>query len=301
VETSSEQPPEEPASEPGCRLIWTLRIGACACFAGWAWQHLRWSVPYDAVLWSPDYAGWLARAFNVPWETYVAEAITDRRILLGGRIVGVLYLALAVMAATAKRSSLMQLTCLGIGSGLLALAAFCNYVNAGHAMATLVEYAGQILAPAVLILALRRGVRDRWTIGFAVFAFCATFIGHGIYAVGLAPTPGHFYGMVNAILGLGENPTDVFLKIAGVLDFVVCLGLLVPLMRRCCLAYAALWGLLTALARPVAGMPLAASGWGMDQFLHEAVLRAPHTTLPLFLLLVLSHRQTTSEAANAPV
>lgn len=272
--------------ESGCRLIWTLRIGACACFAGWAWQHLRWSVPYDAVLWNPDYMDWLAQWFGVSWESYVADVMTDRRILIGERIVGLLYLALAIVSLTAKRNSRVQFVCLGIGGVLLAVASWCKYLNAGRAMAMFVEHGGQILAPAVLILALQRGVRDRWTIGVAVVAFCATFAGHGIYAAGLAPTPGHFYGMVSAILGFGETAADHFLKTVGVLDFVICVGLAVPVMRRACLAYAALWGLLTALARPVAGLSFAAPWWGADQFVHEAVLRAPHVSLPLFLFLV---------------
>lgn len=269
-------------------MIWTLRIGACACFLGWAWQHLRWSVPYDALLWNPDYLDWLAKTFGVTWETYVAEVMTDRRILFGERLLGFVLLGLAVIALTARPTSRVQLVCLGTGSGLLALVASCQYLNAGHAPAMFVEHGGQILAPVVLILALKRGVQDRWTINTAIAAFCATFIGHGIYAIGIAPTPGHFYGMVSAILGWGENATDLFLKIVGVLDFVVCVGVFVPSLRRPCLAYAALWGLLTALARPIAGMSLAAPWWGVDQFIHEAVLRTPHMALPFFLFLAFS-------------
>lgn len=278
--------PDQPVGEPHCRLALILRVGTCACFVGWAWQHFRWSVPYDAVLWNPDYLGWLPRMLGVPWESYVAEVVTDRRILFGERLLGLLHLVLAVLAMTAKRGSRVQVSALGMGAGLLACASFCLYVNAGHAVATFVEYGEQILSPVVLILALQRGVGDRWTIGVAVAAFCATFAGHGFYALGLAPTPGHFYGMVFGILGLGEQGADAFLKIVGALDFVVCVGVFFPAMRRIALGYAALWGLLTALARPVAGMSLAASWWGADQFIHEAVLRAPHVSLPLFLFLV---------------
>lgn len=279
-------------SEARCRLTLVLRIGACACFAGWAWQHLRWSAPYDVVLWNPDLFGWLADALDVSWETYVAEVVTDGRIMTAVRAVGIVYLSMAVMAVTAKRESRVQLSLLGLGCGLLALTDFCKYVGAGYAIATFVEQGGQVLSPIVLILALRRGARDKWTVRVALAAFCATFVGHGVYASGLAPTPGHFYGMVSAILGLGEQASDVFLKIVGVLDFVVCVGVLVPVMRRVSLAYAAVWGLLTALARPVAGMSLSAPWWGVDQFLHEAVFRMPHACLPLFLLLVFKTRQT---------
>ena len=298
----SDGPQSQVEAESGEVLCWltlVLRIGACACFAGWAWQHLRWSSPYDAVLWNPDLFGWLANAFNVSWETYVSEIVTDQRIMLAGRAVGFFYLTMAVMAATAKRDSLVQLSFLGLGSGLLALSAFCKYVGAGYAIAMLVEQGGQVLSPVALILALRRGVGDRWTIGVAVAALCSTFTGHGVYASGLAPTPGHFYGMTSAILGLGEQAADVFLKVVGVLDFVVCLGVFVPALRRLSLAYATVWGLLTALARPVAGMSLAAAWWGADQFLHEAVFRMPHACLPLFLFLVFQTRESVGADENS--
>jgi len=285
-----QSPPDRPDRGRFDTAVCILRIGACACFAGWAWQHLRWSVPYDAVLWHPDYFNWLARALDVSWETYVAQVVTDQRILLGVRTIGVVYLALAVMSLTARRDSLVQLTWLAVGSLLLAAVAISKYVDAAHAMATLVERGGQVLAPLVLVSALRRGARDRMTIVLALLAFWTTFAGHGVYALGLAPTPGHFYGLVHAVFGFGEEATDRLLKTAGVLDFVVCIGVLVPVFRRGCLAYATLWGLLTALARPVAGMSTLAAWWGADQFLHEALLRAPHACLPLFLLLVLKRQ-----------
>jgi len=295
--------PDHPGRDSFCWTAWVLRIGVCACFVGWAWQHLRWSVPYDAILWHPAYFNWLASTLDVSWETYVARVMTDHRILLGVRTIGLVYLALALMAVTAKRSSLIQLTCLAVGSVLLAAGALSQYVEAGHAKASLVEQGGQVLAPVVLVLALQRGVRDRMTIVLALVAFWTTFAGHGVYAMGLAPTPGHFYGLVNAILGSEEETTDVLLKTAGILDFIVCLGVLVPVFRSGCLAYAAFWGLVTALARPVAGMSTLAAWWGADQFLHEALLRAPHACMPLFLWLVLKRQPhwRRSPARSEPV
>lgn len=271
-----------------------LRLGVAACFAGWAWQHIRWSVPYDAVLWNPSYFGWLANALGVSWESYVAEVVTDYRIRLFARGVGLGFVALSVVAMAMKRTSKLGMAGLAAGSVSLALIAFCKYVNAGNAVAMFVEYGGQILAPLVLMVVLRWGPLNRWAVGIAAIGFWATFMGHGIYALGIAPTPGHFYGMVAAVLGLGERGSTVFLEVAGVLDFVVCIGVLVPAARSACLVYAAIWGLMTALARPVAGMSLAAPWWGADQFVHEAVLRMPHVALPLFLLLAVQRVRVAS-------
>ena len=73
---------------------------------------------------------------------------------------------------------------------------------------------------------------------------------------------------------------------AGILDFLVCVGIFLKVSRRSCALYAAIWGLLTAIARPVAGMSLSLNYWGADQFIHEAVLRAQHYVIPLYLFLV---------------
>ena len=291
-----------PESRLAPRLIWILRLGAFGCLAGWAWQHLRWGVPYGAVLWNPDYLEWLPAALGRSWEAYVAEIVTDQRIGRATRVLGVLYLVIAVMALTAKRGRPLQLGFLGLGSGLLALVAFSKFVDSGHSLPTLVEQGGQVLAPVVLVVALCRGPWDRWVLILAIVGFSITFGGHGIYAAGLATTPGHFYGMVHQILGLDEGASDVFLKVVGVLDFVVCLGVLLPfaLIRRASLVYASMWGFLTALARPVAGMSPDAFVWGADQYLHEAILRAPHVSLPLFLLFFLSTPVEQGEASFQP-
>lgn len=280
------EPSTDPVSEIRCWPSLVLRAGVCACFAGWAWQHLRWGAPYDVMLWSPGHFGWLARMIGVSWENYVAEVMTDGRILLGVRLLGLFYAALAVLALTAKRNHPLQLICLGIGSFGLAMQAFCKFIKEGEQMVVFVEQGSQILAPWVLILALRRGAGDRRTLGTALLAFWMTFAGHGIFAIGWAPTPGHFYGLTHAIFGFGERAADLFLKGAGALDFLVCAAVLWPRMRQAALTYAVLWGALTGLARPVAGMSLVLPWWGADQFLHEAVYRAPHAALPLFLLLV---------------
>ena len=292
---SDESPPKHRNFDADLAAIWVLRLGVFGCFLGWAWQHLVWSAPYDAVLWNPDYAGRFATWLNLGWENYIAEFATDTRILITVRIVGFVYLLIAAASLVAKRSSLGSQSLLVLGSLMLACLFFCKYVESGYAIATFVEHGGQILAPISLLTALRRGIGDRWTILISVVGFWATFGGHGFYAIGFAPTPGNFYGLVHAITGLDADISELFLKTAGVLDFAVCVGVLVPFLRRVSLAYAATWGALTALARPIAGMSVDAEWCGADEFLHEAILRAPHVALPLFLLIIFSRKDNEIE------
>jgi hypothetical protein len=92
--------------------------------------------------------------------------------------------------------------------------------------------------------------------------------------------------MTSVILDVEYDTANAMLHTAGVLDFLVCVGIFVPQLRRPSALYAAAWGFLTAIARPVAGMSLSLNYWGADQFVHEAVLRAPHVFIPLFLFFL---------------
>ena len=175
-----------------------------------------------------------------------------------------------------------------VGSGLLTVLSYAKYVASQRQLPMLVEHGGQILMPILLVLALTFGARHRGTIITAMVAVLMTFAGHGSYALGLWPTPATFYAMISVCLHVEYETAKTILRVAGFLDFLVCVGILIPLIRRPAVLYAAIWGLLTAIARPVAGMSWGLYYWGADQFLHEAVLRAPHFLIPLYLLALWS-------------
>ena len=149
-----------------------------------------------------------------------------------------------------------------------------------------VEHGSQMLIPILLVMALTLGIRHRVTVAAAIIALIMTFAGHGSYASGLWPTPGNFYAMTTVILGVEYPTAQILLRIAGVLDFLVCTGICIPHLRRASASYAAVWGFFTAIARPVAGMSWGLNYWGTDQFLHEAAIRAPHFLIPVSLLLI---------------
>jgi hypothetical protein len=172
------------------------------------------------------------------------------------------------------------------GSGMLAVLSYAKYVASQRQLPMLVEHGGQVLAPILLVLALKLGVRHRATVATAIVAVVTTFAGHGAYAIGWWPTPSSFYAMISLSLGLEYESATTMLRCAGILDFAVCLLLLVPPLRRLAAGYAVIWGFLTALARPVTGMSMSLIYWGADQFVHEAVLRAPHFLIPLYLVVL---------------
>lgn len=282
-------------------LLLVLRFGTFACLAGWTWVHLYWEGPYGVLLWhNGSYA--LAEKLGFSWDSFAGSGANDGVVQRGIGLIGWLYLVCAIMSLIVRKSSRWQCATLFAASGLLFLLAFAKYVGAQRQLPMLVEYGGQFLMPSIFALALRFGVRHRLTVAIATIGFVMTFVGHGAYALGIIwPTPSNFFAMTSVILKVDHDAAVNFLRVAGVLDLLVCLGLFMPRLRVISAAYAAIWGLMTALARPVAGMSFSLNYWGADQFLHEAICRAPHFIIPLFLFLIFrSSTSISGEGGDEP-
>ncbi|MEM8668482.1 MAG: hypothetical protein AAGG48_13270 [Planctomycetota bacterium] len=271
-------------------LVFLLRLGAFLCLAGWTWTHLYWEGPYGVLLWQ-DSTYELADRFGISWDEFVGTGANDGVVQTWIGRIGWLYLGctlLTVLAGRFRNRWVDRTICAGLvfASLLLVVLGYAKYVSSERQLAMFIEHGGQMLIPTLLTMAVTFGPRHRVTVITAFIAFIMTFAGHGSFAIGLWPTPAKFYAMTSVILGVEYETANVLLRAAGVLDFVVCVGIFIPPLRRPSALYAAAWGLLTAMARPVAGMSLSLNYWGADQFLHEAVLRAPHFLIPLYLFFL---------------
>ena len=118
-------------------------------------------------------------------------------------------------------------------------------------------------------------------------AIAFTFSAHGLYAIGFYPQPGVFVDMLINILHLSETTAKTFLVVAGILDFVLAIGIFIPRIAQYFLIYAAVWGGLTALARVWANFYLAFPIDSLHQNLHETLYRLPHMLIPLAVLYIL--------------
>ncbi len=220
------------------------------------------------------------------WDTIVGTGAGDGLVQVWMSRIGWLYVLFAVIALTVRKGAYLQIAILILGSLMLYILFYAKYLAVERQLPMLVEHGGQILIPLILICALQFGISHRSTIILAIIAVITTFAGHGSYALGLWPTPGNYYAMTTLILRADFETVRTFLHIAGILDFILCIAILHPYTRIPAIAYAAFWGFVTALARPVSGMSLSLNYWGADQYLHEAILRAPHFLIPAFLLII---------------
>jgi len=236
-------------------LIWALRWGAFLCLIGWSWSHLYWEGPYGALLWN-DTTYTIAQRFGVPWDEFVGDGMSAGLVQKGVRALGWLYVGCAVLCLALRARRWWTLALLMIGSGLLVAMSYAKFLQANRQLPMFVEHGGQMLAPTLLGLALFFGPRHRLTRSFALVGAIATFVGHGSYALGLWPTPANYQGMTSAILHLDTSSATIFLRTVGALDFLICIGFFFARVRRLCAVYAVIWGFLTAIARPVAGMGL---------------------------------------------
>lgn len=262
-----------------------IRIGAFLCFAGWTWVHLYWEGPYGILLWQ-DATYELASRIGIEWDEFVGSGANDGFVQKWLARIGWLYLICAVLTLTVRKRAWIQMAMLLGGGALLVVLSYAKYVADQRQLPTFVEHGGQMLMPIMLVSAIALGVRHRTTLIIAMVAFVMTFAGHGSYALGIWPTPATFYGMTCVILDVDYETARTMLRVAGVLDMLVCIGIFIAPVRRWCALYGVVWGFLTALARPVAGMSWSLNYWGGDQYLHEAVLRAPHYLIPLCLLIL---------------
>ena len=122
-------------------------------------------------------------------------------------------------------------------------------------------------------------------------AVAVTFTCHGLFAAGVFyQQPPHFIAMTMSILGVSEPVARTFLQFAGLMDFVVSIGIFLPTTARYCLLYAVAWGFLTALARFAANVQWDALGLSLHQWLYPVVYRLPHAGLPLVALFLGAYR-----------
>jgi hypothetical protein len=282
-------------------LILILRAGTFLCLLGWTWTHFYWEGPYAILVWNEATQS-LAQRLGVSWEEFVGSGADDGLVQRWLRWLAWLYLAATVFALTVRRKSTFQRIPLLLSMVLLGVLFYAKYLGAQRQLPMLIEHGGQFLMPLLLVLALKMGPRHPFVCNLAIIAVTLTFAGHGAYALGLWPTPANFYAMTTVILGWDEAAITVFLRVVGALDFLLCIGLLIPQLRIPSALYAFAWGLATAVARPWAGMSSELNFWGADQYLHEALLRAPHFFIPLYLAACWyePRRKSTGDLASEP-
>jgi len=302
----------------GALFIRFLQWAAISVFLGRAWQHLYWDAPFRALLWDEVWlSGIVTRFTSMTWETYITSMEVDQNIAFSIKIFGVLYLISALIALFINYLPRILHHLLILGALGLIFLAFLYCKERFFSIGQFFEYALQFGSPLFLWwwkgtetatstqsagssfsnsplnqkmqqaneMVLTSKIPNKFLLILKI-AISLTFTCHGLYAVGYYPIPVSFMEMTMNILGVGEDTTKVFLKMAGILDFAVAIGIFLPWKwARIFLIYAIIWGFGTTIARIWAYFDWEWLDYVLLQWLHESVMRMPHFLIPLAVLV----------------
>lgn len=270
------------------RVFRIVQWSAIMVLLGRAWQHIYWDAPYRTLFWDEVWMKWpVENLLGRKWSDYVTDISTDQFIqdLIVG--IGWFYLLAAIAAIFVLRLGKWGRGILWLASASLFLLAALYCKEKFFFIGQFFEYTLQFSAPALLAIVAQRDDRSfsPRLILFLKIAIALTFTCHGLYAIGYYPRPGHFVAMTMNILGVQDVGAIRFLQIAGVLDFVLSILIFLPeKWAKPALIYAVIWGLATSVARIWAFFYPETWDTVLLQWLHEAVMRAPHFLGPLALL-----------------
>ncbi len=264
-------------------VVMLLRWAAIFQFVGRGWQHIFWETPYRAILWDQKLMEPVLGLFGIEWDQFATSLQVDQFIQGTIQGMGVLFWisAFALLVGWSLRP--IRNTGLIVG-GVLMFFLWIAKVKAGYpSLIVAMELAIQVTLPFLVLGVVQNGLKSNWLL-LGKVAVAATFIGHGLFAAGILPVPGHFVNMTMSILGIGEAGARQFLWIMGLLDFGVAFLLFSgSRFGKYGALYAALWGFATATARvvaPIGDMPFL---YLMHQWGPETLFRLPHGMVPLAL------------------
>lgn len=268
-----------------------LKLAVFFVFLGRAWQHIVYDTPYRALLWDEE---WIGKS-GEEWTYFTHQLFSDKAVAYLAVGIGIYFLICAMAAlffneykkhiSPFKRIVNKQ-NILFLGTLLLLLLSFLYCKNRFFEIPQFLEHTIQWASPILLIYYLKYGGTKRWEL-FMKIAIAMTFAFHGVYALGIFPLPVHFMEMTMGIMNIDEESAKLFLKIAGIMDFIVAILIFLPhKFMRSGLIYATMWGLLTALARTVYLLDMGITETAFLQGLPETIYRFSHFLIPLSLLMI---------------
>lgn len=273
------------------RLIILLQIAAFCVFLGRGWQHIVWDAPYRTLLWDEQLMKWIVEnLFATPWQDYITSPQTDNAIQGFIKWIGWFYISCAFMVLLIRKWQKVAGVFMIIGSISLIILALLYCKERFFSLGQFLEYALQFLSPLFLYYFIKQEVISNRFILVLKIATALTFVCHGLYAIGYYPRPREFTEMTMIILRMEENTAVQFLLLAGIMDFIIGVGVFLPLrFSKWIIIYAVGWGFFTTIARVWANVEMDYFLSSANQFVFESIYRVPHFILPIVLLLLLTN------------
>jgi len=264
-----------------------LKISSFLVFIGRAYQHLFWDAPFRSLLWDEDLLKPIVQGlFKLEWSTYVTNLDIDNHIQTLIQLQGLFYLFAAIIVLLIKPASQKWMRIiLYLGGFSLMFLTFLLFKEKSYQIPQILEHSLQFGIVFILLLYLKKPKNAEY-IFFLKILIALTFVGHGIYALGIFyPIPSNFITMILNIIPIQEISIISLLKVMGIIDMIIAVLIFIPKTAKWALFYAFVWGILTAFARIVSGLHYDVSFTVLHQYLFETLYRLVHGLIPLLLYL----------------
>lgn len=252
---------------------------------GRGWQFIIGDMPLRVFFWNQGLLQpFIESVFGVPWFEYVTSQTLDSTINLITILSGMFFLlmgGLSFKIDLAKKFKAGYLACFGV----LFIVFFLQFMGRFFYIGNFMEHTIQLITPLVFYWQLSiRGIDSkRWRM--IKVAVASTFVGHGLFAVGIYPVPGHFVDMIINVFSVSQIVAQDLLTVVGSIDIACGIGLFVPLYRKYALGFMIFWGSSTAVARVLAHIEWEQFLYTASQWFAETLYRVPHGALPFAILV----------------
>lgn len=269
-----------------------LRIACGLMFFGRAWQFIFWDNPLRALFWDENLlSGIVEQWFHMSWYDYATHPLSDHIIQRAGQCLGVFFLLCCLSSFIVQKQTKFYQYVLFIGSAIMMCLSFLYCKEKFFRVGEFIEYGVQFGVPMALLLSLHMQPTNRQLHVLMNMLISMTFIGHGLYAIGFYPVPGHFIDMTAELLRTSDQNSIAFLKIIGFVDLAIGFFIWTNIGRTVSLGYATIWGLGTAMARVLTNVQMESFLQDLSQWLPETIYRLPHGLVPLTALVLLTQWQ----------
>lgn len=265
-----------------------LRLSVLLVLIGRGYQHLFFALPY--TIFHSDghenaFLAYISEGFQV--LTDLSGLTPQVWWSLFGIAVGLFFIITAALIYWPNVSYRITHPILIISSILLFFLSFTYFLAKGFHVGQWVEYTSQTIAPLLIVL-VQRGIATQKFLILLKIAIACTFVGHGLFALGVHPIPDNYLEMVGANLGVNASQAKDLLFAAGVLDVMVGIGIFLPTYGHWFLSYAVWWGFITSLARVTTQISLYGLSFiTLHESLFKFLFRTPHFLFALIVLLTL--------------
>jgi hypothetical protein len=176
-----------------------------------------------------------------------------------------------------------------IAVALILIESLILFKKSGFLPEQLIEHALKIMLPLIGVFVLNRGELTTKTLVVLKILIACTFLGHGVYALGVHYIPRNFMSMTTTILCLDKTNAENFLFLIGILDILAAIGIFFKgIAQKSAFIYMILWGLITAFARIIYGSLISTDSIEFLYYVSNAIYRIPNGLIPLFLYNAIS-------------